>query len=795
MKNKNELNYKELKMTCNPNVFNFETTGDLDTIEEGIGQERGIKALEFGLQVDVKGYNLYLEGPSGVGKTLYTKNYLNKIASKKKVPSDWCYIYNFDNPNEPIAVELPAGQGKEFKEAMEGFIKEIRKDIRNTFNNDDFEKEKALIKQEFEQKRTALLEKLNQDASKHNFQVKTAQNGIYMMPIVNGQVIEEEEFDKLDEEIKKEYEEKSVLVQEQIMNVISQIKEIERASDKKISEWQSNVALLTVNVHINYLKSKYKKNKKINKFLNDVKTDVLKNIPTFLEDPTKQPQQMPPNPAMRKPDPCLNYRVNLFVDNSNREGAPVIMDSNYSYNNIFGTLEYENYYGALKTDHTMLKAGLMQQANGGYIIFQAKDLLANGICYEALKKALRIKELGIENANEQRAAMTLISLKPEPIPLNLKVILIGNSSIYQTLLAMDSDFRKLFKIKVEFEESAKISNENLNKLAQIIHGFCQHQELPELDKTGMARLVEYSSKLAGSHSKVSTRFDDLMQVVGEAATWAKLSKSKVVTEKYIDKALEERVERVKKYDEKYLEMIKENTLLIDTSGYKVGQLNGLTVMSVGDYTFGKPAKITVNTYTGKNGIVNIEREVEISGPSHSKGVLILTGYLGEMFAQDMPLCLTASICFEQLYNGVDGDSASSTELYGLLSSLSGIPINQAIAVTGSVNQKGQIQPIGGVNEKIEGYFQVCKVRGLDGSHGVMIPVQNIDNLQLSDEIIDAVKNKKFHIYAVSTIEEGIEVLTGVPAGKKDKDGHFPAGTINRLVYEKLRKYAKINTEK
>ena len=795
MKNKNELNYKELKMTCNPNVFNFETTGNLDTIEEGIGQERGIKALEFGLQVDVKGYNLYLEGPSGVGKTLYTKNYLNKIASKKKVPSDWCYIYNFDNPNEPIAVELPAGQGKEFKEAMEGFIKEIRKDIRNTFNNDDFEKEKALIKQEFEQKRTALLEKLNQDASKYNFQVKTAQNGIYMMPIVNGQVIEEEEFDKLDEEIKKEYEEKSVLVQEQIMNVISQIKEIERASDKKISEWQSNVALLTVNVHINYLKSKYKKNKKINKFLNDVKTDVLKNIPTFLEDPTKQPQQMPPNPAMRKPDPCLNYRVNLFVDNSNREGAPVIMDSNYSYNNIFGTLEYENYYGALKTDHTMLKAGLMQQANGGYIIFQAKDLLANGICYEALKKALRIKELGIENANEQRAAMTLISLKPEPIPLNLKVILIGNSSIYQTLLAMDSDFRKLFKIKVEFEESAKISNENLNKLAQIIHGFCQHQELPELDKTGMARLVEYSSKLAGSHSKVSTRFDDLMQVVGEAATWAKLSKSKVVTEKYIDKALEERVERVKKYDEKYLEMIKENTLLIDTSGYKVGQLNGLTVMSVGDYTFGKPAKITVNTYTGKNGIVNIEREVEISGPSHSKGVLILTGYLGEMFAQDMPLCLTASICFEQLYNGVDGDSASSTELYGLLSGLSGIPINQAIAVTGSVNQKGQIQPIGGVNEKIEGYFQVCKVRGLDGSHGVMIPVQNIDNLQLSDEIIDAVKNKKFHIYAVSTIEEGIEVLTGVPAGKKDKEGHFPAGTINRLVYEKLKKYAKINTEK
>ena len=794
MKNKNELDYKNLKMTCNPNIFAFDTTEELEPIQEGIGQDRGIKALEFGLQVDVKGYNLYLEGPSGVGKTMYTKNYLQKIAAKKKVPFDWCYIYNFDNPNEPIAVSLPAGQGKEFKDSMDGFIKEIRKDIRKTFNNDDFEKEKALIKQEYEAKRSALLEKLNEDASKYNFQVKAAQNGIYMMPIVNGKAIEEEEFEQLDEEIKQQYEEKSILVQEQIMNVISQIKEIERQSDKKISEWQSNVALLTVNVHINYLKSKYKRNKKINKFLNDVKQDVLKNIPTFLEDPNKQPQNIQQNPINKKPDPCLNYRVNLFVDNSNREGAPVIMDSNYSYHNIFGTLEYENYYGSLKTDHTMLKPGLMQQANGGYIIFQAKDLLANGSCYEALKKALRIKELGIENANEQRSSMVLISLKPEPIPLNLKVILIGNSNIYQTLLAMDSDFRKLFKIKVEFEETAEISKDNLNKLARIVHGFCAHEELPHLDKDAMARLVEYSSKLAGSHSKVSTKFDDLIQVVGEAATWAKLSRSKTVTAKFIDKALSERIERVKKYDEKYLEMIKENTLLINTSGYEVGELNGLTVMTIGDYTFGKPAKITVNTYTGKNGIINIEREVEISGPSHSKGVLILTGYLGEMFAQDIPLCLTASICFEQLYNGVDGDSASSTELYGLLSSLSEVPINQAIAVTGSVNQKGQIQPIGGVNEKIEGYFQVCKVRGLDGSHGVMIPIQNVDNLQLSDEVVQAVKDKKFHIYSVATIEEGIEVLTGVPAGKKDKDGHFPAGTINYLVYEKLKKYADISSK-
>ncbi len=792
MKKKNELNYQKLKYVCDESMLDFETTEELEPIQEGIGQDRGIKALEFGIQVDVKGYNLYIEGPSGVGKTLYTKNYLNKVSTKKKVPNDWCYIYNFDNPNEPIAVSLPAGQGKEFKDSMDGFIEEIKKDIKKTFNADDFEKEKSLIKQEFEQKRSGLLEKLNEDAQKYNFQVKASQNGIYMMPILDGRVIEEEEFEKLSDEVKAEYENKSTLVQEQIMNVIGQIKEIERQSDKRISEWQSNIALLTINVHINYLKSKYKRNKKINKFLNDVKQDVLKNVSYFLEEDKINAQNPNVPPNMRKPDPSLNYRVNLFVDNSNRDGAPVIMDSNYSFPNIFGMLEYENYYGALKTDHTMLKPGLLHLANGGYIIFQAKDLLSNSLCYETLKKALRIKELGIENINEQRASMLMVSLKPEPIPLDLKVILIGNSNIYQTLLAMDSDFRKLFKIKVEFEDDAPITKDNLNKLARIVHGFCEHQDLPELDKSAMARLIEYASKLAGSHSKISTRFDDLVQIVGEAATWAKISKSKIVTEKHISKALEEQINRVKKYDTKYMEMIQDNSLLIDTSGFEVGTLNGLTVMTIGDYSFGKPTKITVNTYTGKSGIINIEREVEISGPSHSKGVLILTGYLGEMFAQDIPLSLTASICFEQLYNGVDGDSASSTELYGLLSSLSGIPINQAIAVTGSVNQKGQIQPIGGVNEKIEGYFQICKMRGLTGEHGVMIPVQNIDNLQLSDEIIEAVKNKQFHIYSVSTIEEGIEVLTGVPAGKKDASGHFPAGTINYLVYEKLKKYAKIS---
>lgn len=795
MKKGNELSYKHLKEYCNAEKLPFTTTEELESISTGIGQDRGIKALEFGLNVDVKGYNLYLEGPSGVGKTMYTKKYLDTISKKKKTPSDWCYVYNFENPNEPIAIQLQAGQGKVFQELMNQFIEDIKKDINNTFSNEDFEKEKNLIKQEFEQKRTELLEKLNKESAKYGFEVKTAQNGIYMMPVVDGKTLQEEEFEKLDEDVKKEYEDKSNIVQEQIISAISQIKAIEKESDKRIEEWQSNIALMTVNARINIVKSNFKRNKKITKFLDDIKKDIIKNVPAFMEQkPIQNQPQGPQQVMMQRPKPWLNYRVNLFVDNSNTKGAPVIMDSNYSYHTIFGKLEYENYYGSLKTDHTMLKAGLLQKANGGYIIFQAKDLLANPLCYEALKKALRVKETSIENTADQRSSMVMVALKPEPIPLDLKVILLGNANIYHTLLAMDSDFRKLFKIKVEFEDDAPKTDENIIKLSRFIHGFCEQENLPHLDKHAAAKIIEYASRLAENQKKLSTRFNDLSQIIGEACTWAKMDKAKVVKEEHVIKALKERVERIKKYDAKFTQMIQDNTLLIKTEGTEVGQINGLTVMTIGDYTFGKPVKITANTYTGKTGIINIEREVELSGSSHSKGVFILNGYLGEMFAQDIPLSLTASICFEQLYNGVDGDSASSTELYALLSSLSGVPINQSIAVTGSVNQKGEIQPIGGVNAKIEGFYQICKMRGLDGNHGVMIPVQNILNLNLSDEVVEAVKNKKFHIYAVSTIEEGIEVLTGVPAGKKDKTGNFPAGTINYLVYEKLKKYAEISKD-
>lgn len=786
MKN-NELTYKDLKNLCNPNIFNFETTDELETNGLVYGQERGIAALQFGLSINAKGYNLYIEGPSGVGKTMYTKQYVSEIASKQKTPDDWCYIYNFDNPNEPIAVSLPAGEGKNFASTMGAFVEDIRKYLKRTFNNDDFEKEKSLIKQKYEEKRTKLLENLNKETLKNNFQVKAAPNGIYMLPVYKGKTLDEAEFEKLDDSIKAGYEEKSSIVQEQIMQVIGQLKLIEKESEKKVEEWQSNIALLTINSYINPIRAAYKKNQKIITFLDNIKKDILKNISNFIiEETCTQPTPQSPKPEVVKP--WLNYRVNLFVDNSNTEGSPVIMDSNYSYQNLFGKLEYENQYGMLRTDYTMLKSGILHKANGGYLILQAQDLLTNQLCYDTLKKSLLIKEANIENNMEQRSSLVMISLKPEPIPLNVKVLLLGDANIYHTLLALDPDFKKLFKIKVEFEESAPRNNDNILRLAKFVHSYCEKEKCLPLDKSAMAKVVEYASRLSDDKEKLSTHFNEIGEIVSESSTWARLSKKKIVTADYVDKALKKRIERVKKYDQKYAELIEENSLLIDTDGYKVGEINGLTVMTIGDYTFGKPAKITANTFMGKTGVINVERETDMSGPTHSKGVLILRGYLGEKFAQDFPLSLTASLCFEQLYNGVDGDSASSTECYAILSSLSNVPITQSIAVTGSVNQKGFIQPIGGVNEKIEGFYNICKKRGLTGKQGVIIPIQNVRNLHLTDEIIENVKEKKFHIYAVSTIDEGIEILTGVPAGKQNKDGKYPAGTINHLVYEKLKKY-------
>jgi lon-related putative ATP-dependent protease len=459
-----------------------------------------------------------------------------------------------------------------------------------------------------------------------------------------------------------------------------------------------------------------------------------------------------------------------------------------------GKFEYENEFGTMTTDFSMIKGGLFHQANGGYLILQAKDILSNVQSWETLKRILRTRQIAIENMKEQMGLVAVSALKPEPIPLNIKVIMVGSEYLYQTLYELDEDFRKLFKIKVDFDDEMELNKENVKRLAQFMSSFSRTEKTVHFHRTAVSKIIEYSTRLVEDQNKLSTRFNDLAEILSESTTWATMAGSKLVRAEHVKKAVTEKIFRSNKYDKKLLEFITEGTIMIDTEGEVIGQINGLTILDMGDYSFGKPTRITVNTFMGESGIVNIEREIEMSGTSHTKGVLILSGYIGQKFAQEIPLSLTASLCFEQLYSGVDGDSASSAELIGVLSSLAEVPIKQYIAITGSVNQKGEIQPIGGATEKIEGFFELCRLRGLDGRHGVVIPFQNINNLVLNEEVVQAVKKGMFHIYPIKTIDEGIEILTGKEAGVKDKHGEYPEGTINYLVYEKLTKYATAAAE-
>ncbi len=785
---KNRLLPKDLKAKTNPKDVNFNPLDTvLDTTELIYGQERGIKAFDFGLDINVKGYNIFFEGPTGVGKTMYIRRYLVEKAKNRETPDDWCYVYNFANPNEPISIRLEAGGGLEFKNSMNAFISTIRTYLQDAFKEEELEKEKVVINQEFDKEKKEVINKLNKKTKPQGFEVIESTNGVFMLPIIDGITLSQGDFEKLDSKIKIEFENKSKHIQNDIFEALAEIKELELKKDGNLKNWQKRIADIIIDKQLVPILAKFKDNKKIIYFLKAVKDDLLDNLDEFLK---RDFSEGAANQMHQQPKPWENYEVNLFIDNSEIQGAPVIMDINYTFENIFGKVDYENKFGTLVTDYKKIKPGLLHKANGGYIVFQVKELLSTPMAYEILKRALKVEKLGMESSSEQKISMLLVTLKPEHMPLDVKVILIGHADAYQFLLQNDTDFKKLFKIKVEFEETAIKSKENVDKLSKFIASYCTQEGLLPLNDVAMARVIEYASKLAEEKEKLSTNFAEIGKLVAEASTWARADNKKLITEEYILKAFEERIDRIKKYDNRLTEMIEKDLLLIDTKGSKIGQINGLSVISFGDYAFGKPSKITANTFLGNRGIINIEREIEMSGPSHSKGILIISGYLGEKFAQNFPLALTASIVFEQLYGEIDGDSASSAEIYAVLSSLADLPLSQEIAVTGSINQKGFIQPIGGVNEKIQGFYQICKLKGFTGGQGVIIPQQNVDNLHLSDEIIESVEKEEFHIYSISTIDEGIEILTGVPSGKINVSGEYPKGTVNYLVYEKLKKYSE-----
>jgi len=783
-----------LRRLCNPDLFNFKDTSCITASRELIGQQRAAEATEFGLTITLDGYNIYMAGESGEGKTRYALESATKKARLMPVPDDWCYVYNFEDSNQPRAINLPAGTGRDFKRDMEDFVKVIEQEIMRAFNGEEYENERSRIIKDFRDKKDELVMQLSQEAQERGFRVKIANSGIYFMPIIDGEPINEEDFKLLDEDVKIELSKASEELQNQTSDIIRKIREVESDAEEAIRNWENQIALYAVGIHIDDLKDKYEKYPMILEYLDEVRSDILKNIEQLVATDYSEDQQAMLYQLMMKKgneeNPYDRYKVNLLVDNSRLHGAPVVVDYNPTYYNLMGRCEYENEFGTMTTDYTMIKPGLFHQANGGFLILQINDVLSNPQSFEAIKRTLKTRQIIIENIKEQMGLVAVSALKPEPIPINVKIILVGSAEIYHLLYHYDRDFKKYFKIKADFDDQMEWTDDNVYKLAHYISAFCNKEGIPHFDRTGVAEVVNYCSWLVQDQTKLTTRFSEVVNILGEAGAWASIAGSSIVTAQHVKKAIQEKMKRSSKYDEELLEMVKDGTIMIDTEGYAVGQINGLAVIDMGDYAFGKPSRITAATFMGKSGIVDIEREVETGGYTHSKGVLILSGYIGKKYAQDIPLSLTASICFEQNYSGIEGDSASSTELYAILSSLSDLPIYQGIAVTGSVNQHGAIQPIGGATFKIQGFFEICKLNGLNGKQGVIIPHQNVKNLMLSDEIVKAVEDGLFHIYPVRTVDEGIEILTGVPAGEQLPDGTYPEGTVNDRIYKKLRRFAE-----
>ncbi len=791
-----ELDYTELK--C---FYNKDINLDIDKIDVNniIGQGEGAEAIKFGLTVKSKGYNIYVAGLPGSGKTTFAQRFAAAQAKDEPIPPDLCYVHNFTQPNEPKLIKLKAGKGQEFKTDMEELITLLKQELTKVFNSADFEEEKERIVKRFQAEKDEIMEKLQEIAREKNFGVRMGNGGVYFMPIVDGKTISEEEFEELDEEERKSITEGSEEIQELTVEAMKKLKNVDKQIKLETEKSEYNVGLLTVGHFIMSIQEKYSDNQEAMEYLSAVKEDILDNLNDFIND-NEGGEEDPVTAVM----PWLagggeaeltRYKVNLIVDNSDLTGAPVIVNYAPSYAALVGEVEYDSENGNFTTDFTKIKPGILHKANGGYLILQASDLLSTPFGWECIKRVLKTGELTIEPIKEyQLGGINVSGVKPEPTPINVKIILVGTNYYYELLRAYEDDFGKLFKICAMFDYEMDNNDSNITGMLAFIKSFIEDNKALPLTGDAVATVVEHSTRLAENRTKLTTRFSKINEILCEADTWARLDKAEAVNGDYIKKAIEKKYSRVSLYSKKYREMILNNEIMIDTVGKKIGQINGLCVMETSDITFGMPTRITASTYMGKAGIVNIEKEAEMSGSIHDKGVQVIIGYLGRKYAQDFPLNLSCRICFEQNYNGVDGDSASSTELYAILSSLSSIPINQELAVTGSVNQMGEIQPIGGVTYKIEGFFDICKKRGLTGSQGVIIPVQNEKDLTLSDEVVNAVKEGKFHIYSIATIDEGIELLMGTKAGGINKNGSYQRGSVHQKVYSRLKKNHELNSE-
>lgn len=794
-----EVIIEKLRWRCPLDLLPFNSTDEIHPCTDIIGQERALRAIRLGLEMDSLGYNIFVVGLVGTGRTTTIKCLLEEIDKSGRIPDDICYVNNFKDPDQPRCICLPAGHGKLFKKEMEVFIESLKKNIPLIFEGEEYQRQKRELVEKHREKEKSIVKEFENRAKKEGFAVAQVQVGPFtrpdVVPLVAGNAVPLEQLETLVdqgqfpkesfEQLKGKYSQLSA----ELEQVLKETRKLEKVIQEELAALDKLAISHLVRGAIEDIKEKYPQ-PKIKNYLDEVQEAVLENPSRFLPKAETAQIPIPGLTVSPAPDTFTEFQVNVLVDNSETKGAPVIIETSPTYRNLFGTIErnIDRLGGLWRTDFTKIKSGSFLRANGGYLVLNALDVFIEPGVWVALKRTLRNRTLEMQSF-DPFYLFASSALKPEPIEVKVKVVMIGDAYLYHTLYAVDEDFKKIFKIKADFDTVMDKKKEALLQYASFIRKICQDEKLLPFDRSGVGAVIEYGVRLAGRQKKLSTEFHRITDILREASYWAQKEGKTQVTEKHVDQAIREKVYRLQMIEDKIQEMIDEGLILIDAEGAKVGQVNGLSVFDTGEYSFGRPSRITAKTSMGKAGIINIEREADLSGRTYNKGVLILAGYLRGKYAQDKPLTLTASLAFEQSYSGVDGDSASSTEVYAILSSLANVPLRQDIAVTGSINQHGEIQPIGGVNQKIEGFFDVCRSRGLTGSQGVIIPHQNVDDLMLRKDVVEAVAAGKFHIYPIKTIDEGIEILTGLPAGEKGTDGTYPEGTVNYLVNEKLKELA------
>jgi lon-related putative ATP-dependent protease len=786
MINKYELKPADLRCICDPKVFKFKNTSEVKPLVEVIGQERAVQAIDFGLNMKDPGYNIFVTGLAGTGKSTIVRDLVTKHAKTLPTPNDWCLVNNFKDEFRPKAIAVSPGGAIRFSKKISKAIEDLKKELPKVFENETYLKKLSNIKNDFAEKQRVLFEQLEEFAAKKNLRIERTESDFQTVPIINGKPLTADEFSNLPQRVKSKIEESLRLVQTEIETAAIEIDKNNQALLADIEKLMDEFALSVVRKRLDPIRKEFKASQDILEYLINVQEHIVENFNIFIPS-DKSGTQTEGESFKPQGSSFQQYRVNVLVDQESTKGAPVIFETNPTYYNVFGRIEKRAYMGTINSDFTMVKAGSLLQANGGCLIMEIDAVIMNPYVWEALKRALRTNYLQIEDITEETGFGTT-ALKPEPIPLDVRVILLGSYEAFEIIQNEDPKFSKIFKVRADFDYEAKRTPDTVQQYARFIARVCIEENLLPFTPKGVAAIVEYGEKYVSDKDKLSIRFGPILGILKEADYWARKNNARQVTDKYVIKAFNEHRFRYNLYEQKIHESYLDDTIMIDVDGEVVGQVNALAVYQIGDFSFGRPARITAETYLGKPGVINIEREAKLSGSTHDKGVLILSGYLGRTFAQHYPLSLSTSITFEQSYGGIDGDSASSTELYAIISSLSDIPIKQGFAVTGSVNQKGHIQAIGDVNQKVEGFFDVCKEKGLTGKQGVIIPRPNKKNLMVKKEVIDAVKQKKFNIYQVSTVEEGIEILTGVPAGKPDTDGNYPEGTVYGAVQKKLKKY-------